>query len=372
MKIGLLTRHDPKDINFWSGTLYYMYHKLKENHSIEIIGAEVLTQLKAYTSFNFSPNTFLFENRYVQNLGRLLTERINSLGCDLIFFGDLNFLLLNIDVPFIILSDMTFEQVKIHYKKPDIRDIEPWIKVEEQIIDSASKIIFSSEWIKQKAIDFYKIDPQKIEVVEFGANIPTPQNYSININMNECRLLFIGADWERKGGDKVLQIYKILKDEGFPCKLTIIGSMPDENFKQDENLIVIPYLYKNKKDDLEKLCNIISKSHFLVLPTKFDAFGIVFCEASAYAVPSITSNIGGVVQAINEGKNGFLLPVDATAQDYAIKIKSTFNNKQEYVKLRQSSRDEFESRLNWNVWGDRVNKILEDTVAEYKQQFLKT
>ena len=241
------------------------------------------------------------------------------------------------------------------------------IQLEKLSYENSFKIIYCSEWIKNRAIEVYKIDPNKIEVVEFGANIPRPQNYLIEIETNICRLVFIGIDWERKRGDMTLQIYKLLTKKGFPCTLTIIGSVPKDKQEADANLTIIPFLDKSKKDDMEKLSAILSESHFLVLPTRFDAFGIVFCEASAFALPSITANVCGVGQVVIEGKNGFLLPPDATASDYAEKIVSVFSDKENYFKLRASSRNEFETRLNWDVWGEKVNKILESAVAEYNQ-----
>jgi len=36
---------------------------------------------------------------------------------------------------------------------------------------------------------------------------------------------------------------------------------------------------------------------------------------------------------VKEGKNGYLLPADATANDYAEKIKTVFNDKESYFKL---------------------------------------
>jgi hypothetical protein len=42
MNILFLTRSDPKDINIWSGTLYYIYHQLKQKHHVEVMGAELL------------------------------------------------------------------------------------------------------------------------------------------------------------------------------------------------------------------------------------------------------------------------------------------------------------------------------------------
>ena len=369
MNILFLSRSDPRNINNWSGTLYYIYNKLKEMHHVEIMGTELLDQLEVFVKGNFLKNSSLSTNKYIKNLNRILSERINLLNLDLVFFGDLLFVpFLTIDVPIVYLSDITYDQLRPHYIKPDVKKDERCTKLEKLMLENVYRIIYTSEWIKENSVSFYDIDPDKIDIVELGANIPTPQNYSIDINMDICRLVFIGRDWKRKGGDKVLQTYKKLKEIGFPCMLTIIGSVPEEVQNDDTGLTVIPFLDKSKQEHAEKLENILSISHFLFLPTQFDAYGIVFCEASAYALPSITADVGGVSQPIKEGKNGFLLPAEATADDYAEKIRTVFSDKENYIKLRASSRHEFETRLNWDIWGERVNKILEDAVTNYKNR----
>ena len=230
-----------------------------------------------------------------------------------------------------------------------------------------TRTIYCSEWIKQKTIEFYGTDPDTIDVVDFGANIPNPTNFNVATALDVCNLLFIGTVWKKKGGQKVLDAYHKLKNEGFPCTLTIIGSTPDTPQEPDENLTIIPFLYKSRPEDLERLCSILAKSHFFVLPTEYDAYGIVFCEASAYAVPSIASNVCGVSQPIKEGVNGYLMPPTATAEDYAEKIKTVFDNKEDYLNLRASSRNEFETRLNWDAWAKQVTRILEKTVAQYNK-----
>ena len=119
---------------------------------------------------------------------------------------------------------------------------------------------------------------------------------------------------------------------------------------------------------MDKFCSILKDTHFLILPTEFDASPIVFCEASAYGVPSIATNVCGVSQPIKHGENGFLLPPTATADDYAEIIKSAFSDKKKYIELRKSSRREYETRLNWDVWGEKVNKILVKTVKNYRKK----
>ena len=149
MKIVFLTRFDPKDINNWSGTLYHMYNKLKEKHIIEIVGTEIISQLASFSKYNFQSKSFLSIDRYFEKLNKLLSERINALNCDMVFFGDLYFVPLNIDIPIVILSDMTYEQVKIHLSKTehDAAKHAACLKFEKLMLDNTDKIIFSTECI---------------------------------------------------------------------------------------------------------------------------------------------------------------------------------------------------------------------------------
>lgn len=367
MNILFLTRYDPSDINTWSGTLFHIYNKLKEDHHVIPLGMEVINQLGFFTKDNFQRKDPGNEYRYIKIINKLLSERINKIDCDLIFFGDLYFVpFLEINKPIIRLSDVTYHSFKEYLDVRDAEVIKMTEKIEKKGLEKYDTIIYSSEWMKKSTTEYYNILPDKVHVVEFGANIPNLKEYTINIDMDICRLVFIGRNWEKKGGNKVLEAYKKLKTDGFPCTLTIIGCMPNV-IPKEKDLIIIPFLDKSRKRDMEKLCQILSESHFLVLPTEYDAFGIVFCEASAYAVPSIAANVGGVNQPVREGKNGYLLPLNATADDYAGKIKSVFTDKESYLQLRKSSRHEFETRLNWDVWKNKVNEILKTTVKEYEK-----
>ncbi len=63
----------------------------------------------------------------------------------------------------------------------------------------------------------------------------------------------------------------------------------------------------------------------------------------------------------------FLLSAEAAAEDYAEKIKTVFSDKENYLKLRASSRHEYETRLNWDVWGgDKINNVFEEVISEWE------
>lgn len=336
------------------------------DHKLKFVGEEIIQQTHVFSNNSFSCLEPL--ERYAEPLGKLLSERIKKLNPDLIFGGDINFTpYLSLNIPSLYFTDCTFHQFRKYIEITNQERVLNGETNEKKVLETYTAVLVSSEWIKNDINSFYGISQSKIHVVEFGANIPHPEKWQHDIDTAVCNLVFIGRNWMKKGGNKALGAYRQLKSEGFACTLTIIGSVPPEMPEEDEDLTIIPFLDKSKPEDLERLCSILYHSHFLILPTEFDAFGIVFCEASAYGVPSIAADVGGVSQPVREGVNGFLLPASATAGDYAEKIKSAFADKRSYLKLRATSRDEYETRLNWETWGKKVNKILEETVESYRR-----
>jgi glycosyltransferase involved in cell wall biosynthesis len=91
---------------------------------------------------------------------------------------------------------------------------------------------------------------------------------------------------------------------------------------------------------------------------------MVFCEASAYGLPSITTNTGGVCGAVKDGENGFMLPLSARGQDYAEVIAKVYSDDRLYYGLVRSSRAAFEDRLNWDAWGMSVKNLLDQLIFQ--------
>lgn len=368
MKIGFLSLLNPDDINFWSGTLYFIFNTLKKDHQVEWLGGDLLQKIQDRRSAFAKPQRTFCPEAFAREFGQTLSAQIESMSYNVLVVLEASLgAYLDTTVPIILISDTTFHNFRHYLSNTSDAFIELAERVEQDAIDNADLIIYSSEWAKANAIEVYGADPNKIAVVEFGANlidIPTPSYYSLADSSKECRLLFIGKDWEKKGGDKVYEAYKILQSQGFPCSLSVIGSTPPFYDRQDKHLRVIPFVDKSQMADRELMDVIFKHTHLLILPTVFDCFGIVFCEASAYGVPSIASDVGGVSQVVRNGENGFLLSAKASAQEYATVIKQIFQDKEQYARLRDRSRKTFDERLNWETWRIKINDLFTQVVTD--------
>lgn len=369
MKIAFLSELDPHDTHAWSGTLHYMFRTLAADHDITWLGGDVVQQAKL--CHMHTPEGYLqrfYSEAYARRFGDILSEQIARGNYDIVVVRD-SWLAayLDIAVPLVFAGDATFRQFNQEYLH---LSNETYVALREQLeqsmFDNADMLIFSSEWARQGAIEHYGVFLRKTAVVEFGANLPEISRDVITRKQDtkECHLVFIGKNWHGKGGDQVLETYRDLQRKGISCKITIIGSKPEDNDSPDDNLTIIPYLDKDIPEDLERLDRILRNADFLILPTRFDCFGIVFCEASAYGVPSIAPNVGGVSQVIKTGRNGYLLEPGASAIAYADTIEHIYNDPALYLSLRESTRKDYEERLNWNVWKQKVAGILSDLVRK--------
>ena len=100
-----------------------------------------------------------------------------------------------------------------------------------------------------------------------------------------------------------------------------------------------------------ELVDLIAESHFLILPSRAEAFGIVFCEAASFGVPSLATRAGGIPTAVRDGGNGKTFPLGTPPAEYAAFIRQHFADYASYEALARSAFREYETRLNWGVSG---------------------
>ncbi len=228
-------------------------------------------------------------------------------------------------------------------------------EIEQKAINKSTTQVFPSQW----AFDSAKRDygAQRPFLVKMGANIDiNPQDEDIIKQYDSViNILFVGVDWERKGGDIVLETIDKLDKKGYHVSLTVIGCVPP---KIHTKMNVIPFLNKNKNDDMLKFQELFKKSHLFFMPTRAECFGIVFCEANAYGLPVITTDTGGVSSIIENGVNGLMLPLNATSDDYCKVIADLISDKARLKEMSISSREKYLKELNWNQWGEEMKKIL--------------
>ncbi len=239
------------------------------------------------------------------------------------------------------------------------------LRLDRQSVLRSRASLFSTQWAASSAIRDYGADPSRVHVVPWGANIPAQEvpRHSASAPNDVCHLVFIGVDWERKGGAIAAAAVSRLAAAGLAVKLHIIGANP-ELLPKTDSIIVHGFINKSTREGRLEFDSIMSQASFLFVPTRQDCSPMVFPEANAYGLPVITTATGGIPDVVCEGVNGHLLPIDATADAYADLIWSIWSDRSRYEQLRKSSRSRYDNVLNWNTWLSAVTPILLEAVGE--------
>ena len=274
---------------------------------------------------------------------------------------------LRTDIPILLPLDATFRLQHNYY--PEYSNLLAFSIRQGEILEqaafqNATQLLFSSFWAARSAIEDYSIDPQKVQAIFFGANIdhiPPFEQVLAKKPSEECRLLFMGIDWERKGGAIAYETLLSLEEMDIQTRLIVCGSTPPSGIAH-KHMNVIPYLDKNDQRQARQIEQLYADSDFLILPTRADCAPNVFKEANAFGLPAITTDTGGVADLVRDGENGYVLPYEAGGRAYAQLIADLYRNEARYRQLALSSRVAYDERLNWDAWAKAVHAIIQEIV----------
>jgi len=115
-----------------------------------------------------------------------------------------------------------------------------------------------------------------------------------------------------KGIDILLYAFQKIVEEYPKSKLLIIGDGIEKNnlLKISNELNITSPVYFLGRQNREFVAKYMKEFHVFVLPTKYEAFGVVFVEVLTVGLPVIsTKNYGEPDDFINR-KNGILVDID--------------------------------------------------------------
>jgi glycosyltransferase involved in cell wall biosynthesis len=374
MKIAFVTDYDSEDVTNYSGIGYYMGRAL-ENEAVQVKRIGPLADLSPYF-YKLKQLTYreVFGKRYLRDrepavlksYAKQLEEILSESDADLVLSpGTVAISYLECRQPIVFWSDATFAGMLDFYhsfSNLDAQSVVNGNKMEQSALSRAGLAIYCSDWAAKTAVANYEVDAEKVKVVPYGANIDVSHTREDMIELvkaraSKCRkLLFLGVEWHRKGGDIALSVAQELNRQGLNTKLYVIGCEPPIKKPYPSFLEVVPFVNKGTREGMDRLISYLLQSHFLILPTRAEAFACVTCEASAFGLPAIIFNPGGL--PIEDHVNGHVMAPDASVADFCELIVHYFDNFEEYRALAVSSYDRYANHLNWEMSADRVRSMI--------------
>ncbi len=239
----------------------------------------------------------------------------------------------------------------------------------KEILEKSDLILTETDMEKQRLLDF-GFDGGKIKTAGIGLYISETiggkgksfrEKYGISCPM----VLQISTQTHDKGTHHAVEAMKILWKKGIEAKLVLIGQILKDFeaylLAQDaevfKNTIILNYVTEQEKKDALDACDVF------VMASKSESFGLTYPEAWLYRKPVIGAFCSGVMELIEDGKNGFLVPFGDKSMmaEYIIKLLKNPSLRQ------QMGEDGYNKVIKKYTWKKRIqdfNKVVEGIIKK--------
>ncbi|MCC7371157.1 MAG: glycosyltransferase family 4 protein [Chloroflexi bacterium] len=166
-----------------------------------------------------------------------------------------------------------------------------------------------SRWAAASLVDGYGVDPARIQVMPPGIDLDRwtfPERPSAEEAGEPVRVLFVGGDFLRKGGDLLLEWAERTGLDDWELHIVTRDAVSTHSSRV--------HVHHGLTPNSPALRRLYAQASVFALPTRGDCYSLASMEAMAAGLPVILSEIGGTGDVIRDGETGFLIrPGDGPA-----------------------------------------------------------
>ena len=215
-------------------------------------------------------------------------------------------------MPFVTLEDMTLRQARsVHpvFSRMSAGEVAAWEGRRSGIYERARACATASHWAADSLMADYGISPARVAVVGLGANHDLAGQPRERV-WETPRFLFVGIDWERKGGPLLLRAFSRLREERPDASLDVVGGHPPLDVP---GVSCHGLLSSESVRDRELMARLFAHATCFAMPSQVEPFGIVHIEAATAGIPSIGTSVGGPRDVIGADGGFVVEPGDEDA-----------------------------------------------------------
>ena len=198
-----------------------------------------------------------------------------------------------------------------------------WIKpFTNPIWRRASQVVAVSEFTRQIALKHYPVD---VRVIPNGADFTHLDAEPVVVNQMP-RIVFAGRFVSQKNPLAIIRILSTLKDLEWTCAMLGDGPMFEEVKAEIEKYDMADRFHLSGWVTPVDVLNEFSKSDILFMPSLSEGLPVVGVDALVKGLAMVVSRIGGFLDLVDEGRNGYL--VDLQDEDgFSCKLRELISNR---------------------------------------------
>lgn len=234
------------------------------------------------------------------------------------------------------------------------------IDYQAQVFNHCTTVFPRSQWAAQSCYNDYHLPPEKVCAAGAGFNHQaTPPPHAA---YDKQVILFIGIDFERKGGPLILEAFRKTQQTYPQAILRIMGCTPAID---EPGVEIIGRIPKDEPGGLDKILQHYSQASIFTIMSHYEPFGIVIPEAAYSAVPCVVPKQYAFTETVQDGITGYHV-----AEYEPDLLAETFNkmlaDPDKLQQMGQAAHQFAKNHWTWDAAATTIhNRILHD-LNQYK------
>lgn len=209
-----------------------------------------------------------------------------------------------------------------------------------------------TSWCGRSMVNDFGIPQDKVAGGTLGIDLEKWTIKEDYTNEGKVNLLFVGNEFQRKGGLFLLDVFRQVSDI---ANLKIVSN---DSFLK---LITLPEGVEWEANiKYDQIADVFMNADIFLFPTYKEHFGMVQIEALASGLPLISRDVGGVADAVVDGYNGFLMPYESTQEAWVEKIRFLIDHPEERERMGKNSRKLAEENFSLEKFKEKLEKKIRE------------
>jgi glycosyltransferase involved in cell wall biosynthesis len=236
---------------------------------------------------------------------------------------------------------------------PRSRSVRRALDADRRFYDRMDVLLPMSEWLRRSFVADFAQDPEKVVTVGAGANLREVPHLPER-DYGSPRFLFVGKQWERKGGPQLLEAFRLVRAERHDAELWVVG--PEEAPPPEPGLRFLGRISRADPEGERRLGEVYAGATAFAMPSLYEPFGIVFLEAMAYGLACVASDRCAMPEIVEDGATGYVVP-PRNVEQLAERLLELADPERARA-LGEAGQKRFLERFTWDAVAARIVEAL--------------
>jgi len=232
------------------------------------------------------------------------------------------------------------------------------IEQEAAVFSRTTHIFTMSEHLRRSFLEDWKISADRVTTAFGGPNITLDATPPAEYADRRPTVLFVGKEFERKGGEVLVDAFLAVRRRIPSAVLNIVG--PEEcptSVRGVPGLAFIGRLDPRIPSQFARLSNLYSSATVFCLPSLYEPFGCVVVEAMMAGLPCVVSDFGALPEIVDDSVTGCVVRA-GDKEALAERLIELLTRSEAAATMGYNARKRAEQCFSWRRAAETVSDTL--------------